>query len=173
MSVKKLKKPATTCEFKAMDTEAAQEIMDRINKLEPEQRELLFETLEISRIHNNGQIPSPTMLERYESVCPGASDKIITIAEKQANHIQEIEKKKSCPNTLQSKLGLVLSFIITIVIAIGGIALIILGKDTAGLVAVIIPILSFAGIFLYGIRSEMNTLRIEKESEFKKRKPKD
>ncbi len=39
-----------------------------------------------------GPIPPPAVLEAYESLVPGAAQRILKMAENQASHRQEIEK---------------------------------------------------------------------------------
>lgn len=42
----------------------------------------------------SGPIPPPEIIEKYNEVVPGAADRIITMAEKEANHRHDIDKKK-------------------------------------------------------------------------------
>lgn len=41
----------------------------------------------------SGPIPSPDMMARYEEISPGFADRILTMAEKQANHRMQAEDR--------------------------------------------------------------------------------
>lgn len=47
---------------------------------------------EIHHLHQ-GPLPHPDILAGYENILPGAADRIITLAESEATHRREIEKK--------------------------------------------------------------------------------
>ena len=57
-----------------------------------------------------GPIPPPDILAGYDQVVPGAADRIITMAETQSRHRQEIEKSIINSDIRNSKLGLWLGF---------------------------------------------------------------
>ena len=42
----------------------------------------------------SGPLPPPNIIKGYEDILPGAADRILSMAENQAKHRQEIEKKK-------------------------------------------------------------------------------
>ncbi|MBI1739603.1 MAG: DUF2335 domain-containing protein [Acidobacteriales bacterium] len=62
--------------------------------MSPEERreaEAIFRTaVEVSRF--SGPLPHPEDLAKYEQVLPGSADRIIRMAERQAEHRQNLEK---------------------------------------------------------------------------------
>lgn len=59
-----------------------------------------------SRFHK-GPLPTPESLLHYDQVCPGAADRIIKMAEKEQDNIQEI-RLNDC---FSLRLGIILGFI--------------------------------------------------------------
>lgn len=97
-----------------------------------------------------GPIPPPEMLAKYEEACPGAADRIIKMAERQSEHRQEIEKAVVNANTSAQKIGPILGFIVAMTTVLGGIYLVLKGKNGYGLAAIITPLAALAGVFIYG-----------------------
>ncbi len=61
-----------------------------------------------------GPLPPPEALGKYEGVLPGAADRIMTMAEKQAEHRQKLESKVVGYNTFNERLGMIPTFIVVI-----------------------------------------------------------
>ncbi len=100
----------------------------------------------------SGPIPPPAHLEKYESILPGAADRIISMAESQAKHRQEIENKVISSDVKNSTLGLWFGFLIGLAGVITGFYLIYTGKVIEGSLYGGGTIVSLAGIFIYGSR---------------------
>ena len=113
--------------------------------------------------YTSGPIPDASQLERYDMVCPGAADRIITMAEKQSKHRQDIEKKVVTASSRDSLLGLLAAFIIGIVTTVFGGVLILKSHDAAGTIFGGVGLSSLVGTFVYGTRSS----RRERESKNK------
>jgi len=64
------------------------------------------------KINGSGTIPSPEILERYNSIIPGLAERIVAHAEKQSLHRTALERKLLISNIRKSYLGLVLGFLI-------------------------------------------------------------
>ena len=139
-----------------------------INKLPEEKRELLVE--QMMSISYSGPIPHPSDFQQYESVLPGAADRILSMAEKQLEHRQTLEKSVILSDVENSKRGQWFGFIIALVCTIGGFILIALNKDAIGLSVVIGSIATLAGLFIYGQKSDA---RERKEKEMEDRNNKD
>lgn len=58
----------------------------------------------------SGPIPSPNTIAGYEKVLPGAADRIISMAEKQSSHRQEIQMMETKAENRDSLLGVVFAF---------------------------------------------------------------
>ena len=97
-----------------------------------------------------GPLPPAEAFEKYEAVCPGAADRIIAMAERQAAHRQEIEKTVVNSGSLNSKLGIVSALFVAIAVLIGGVICILKGHDWAGGSIVAIDIVGLCGVFVYG-----------------------
>jgi uncharacterized membrane protein len=50
-----------------------------------------------------GPLPPPDLLRGYEEVCPGAADRIIAMAERQAQHRQALEKSMLAATTAETR----------------------------------------------------------------------
>jgi uncharacterized membrane protein len=102
----------------------------------------------------SGPIPPPQVLERYDQICPGAASRILAMAEKQAEHRRAMEKKVVDSNCSSQKWGLVFGFIIAMTVVIGGIWLISKSKDVMGISSIVAALVSLAGVFIYGKKSQ-------------------
>lgn len=96
-----------------------------------------------------GPLPSPEILSKYNEVLPNAAERIISMAEAQAKHRQEIEKTMAFNDILNSRRGLIFAFIIVMSTIIAGTSLIYFGREASGLATIITPIVAVAGLFVY------------------------
>lgn len=110
----------------------------------------------------SGPLPAPVDLEHYEKVLPGAAERIISMAERQSAHRQNLETKVINSEISNSKTGLYFGF----AIGIGG--FIVVGycasfgyQILAGIIAAL-DIGSLVGVFVYGSEKRKKE-RIEKE----------
>ena len=103
--------------------------------------------------YSSGPLPSADQLERYDIVLPGAANRIITMAEEQSKHRQELEKTVIKSNARDSLLGVIFAFVLCLsTIIIGGI-LAFNDHGTTGLIFCGVGLASLAGTFIYGTRS--------------------
>lgn len=72
------------------------------------------------------------------------------MAEQQSRHRQGLERTVVDSNAFVQKIGPFLGFIVAMTAVIGGIFLILKGKDGYGLAAIIGALASLAGVFIYG-----------------------
>ncbi len=98
----------------------------------------------------SGPLPPPEALERYNQVLPGAADRILSMAEQQSKHRQGLERIVVESNAHSQKAGVWLGFVVAMTAVVGGIALILYGKNVYGLAAVLGALVSLAGVFIYG-----------------------
>ena len=106
----------------------------------------------------SGPLPPPEILEKYNQAMPGLAERIISMAEQQGRHRQEIEKTVINSNAFVQKVGPFLGFIVAMTAVIGGIVLILKGKDGYGLAAIITALASLAGVFIYGKKQQRKNL---------------
>lgn len=142
--------------------EAEAEILDSVAKLDPEKQKELMATLEVSVQRHRGPIPDASTLEAYEKTCPGSADRIIKMAEQQAQHRQNIEMKVIKSKSGDSRTGIWFAFIIAMTGLIAGSLLIAYDKSLEGLLVILGDIVTMVGVFVYGTRSE-KAERIEKD----------
>jgi uncharacterized membrane protein len=120
----------------------------------------------------SGPIPSPEALERYEEVLPGAADRILSMAERQASHRQSLEtadeltvRTAIAGESRRSNLGLWLGASVSVFLTACGTFLVFEGHDWAGASIIISTIASVVGVFVYGTQSR-RAERLESIQEF-------
>ncbi len=102
-----------------------------------------------SRFTFTGPLPPPEILAKYNEILPNAAERIISMAEGQAKHRQEQEKKIVSSETLNSKLGIIFAFIIAITAILAGAYLIYSGCEAGGLTTIISSLVVILGPFIY------------------------
>lgn len=94
-----------------------------ISDLPKDKQESLLRVLSVVKKESlsfSGPLPHPDILQGYKDVVPGAAERILAMAEKQAEHRQKIESKVINKQLAQTSLGQWFAFILTIVcIAVG------------------------------------------------------
>lgn len=111
----------------------------------------------------SGPLPPPELLERYEQLIPGAAARLLAMAEQQAAHRQAIERVVITTRAKREGRGQWIAAGLALVVLLGAMGLIAIGKNLEGLVAVLAEIAALAGVFVYGRR------RQEKELEARRR----
>ena len=119
------------------------------------QQQLQVAHAEIAATYS-GPIPDANQLGRYEQVSPGAADRIISMAEKQSAHRQEIEKIVVNSGAKNSTMGVVFAFIIGIIAISGGVFLASSGHEISGSVIGGTGLIGLVSVFVYGTRSNKN-----------------
>lgn len=98
----------------------------------------------------SGPLPPPEALDKYNQALPGAAERILAMAEKQSDHRRELEAKVVSSNVFVQKVGPFLGFVVAMTVVVGGMILILRGKDGYGLAAIIAALASLTGVFVYG-----------------------
>ncbi len=109
----------------------------------------------------SGPIPHPEILAKYAEIIPNGADRILRMAEQQQTHRQHLEKVVVESDSKRANLGLCLGFIIAMVLSIGGIALLFLGRKIDGLTVILVTIASLAGLFVYAQKSRKKEREIK------------
>lgn len=119
-------------------------------------------------ISYSGPIPHPSDLARYEEIFPGAAERIIKMAENQATHRQELEKKVIDSGIKNSNKGLNFGLFVGIggFILVGWLAY--LGETILAGIIGTLDLASLVGVFVYG-SIQRKKERIEKEEIAQKR----
>ena len=109
-----------------------------------------------------GPLPPPDQLKAYENIVPGSADRIIKMAENQAEHRQEIEKVAVKGGNSRSWWGLWLGFSIAVIALAASVVLVLTGHSPAGITIAGIDIVGLAAVFVYG-KSDQRKERVQKE----------
>jgi len=109
----------------------------------------------------SGPIPPPQTLEGYEMLVPGAADRILKLAETQTAHRIDMESTVIRGDSKRSYLGLIAGFALSTMVIAGGIYLIAIGHDWAGVGLVGLNLTGLAAVFVYGSRIRQAALRRE------------
>lgn len=97
----------------------------------------------------SGPLPRPEDLAKYNEIVPGAAERILSMAEKEMRHRQEIEQRESKGRINLAYISTALSFISVLVLAgLIGYSLYI-GRFGTAIGVAIGAIASVAGIFVY------------------------
>ena len=110
-----------------MDTEKPapqEETMERLK---------LMTRQEISQF--SGPIPHPDIMRGYEEVLPGSADRILSLAEKEAEHRRALENKSMNADSRDSLMGIICATIISIGALIAGSVIVWNSSDAGGAIA--------------------------------------
>lgn len=97
---------------------------------------------------HRGPIPSAGELKKYEEILPGAADRILSMAESQSKHRQELEKAVVESNTKNSERGQMFAFIISVAIIVVGFILIMYDKNALGFTMIIGDLVALVTVFV-------------------------
>lgn len=120
-----------------------EEVFDKVESMPNEQRQILFEKMEIYQ----GDLPHPDILEGYNRLYPDAAQKIINNGINESEHRREMEKKYLDGQISDRKLGQWLGFIVAMVVIIGGICLIIEDHQLTGTILSGVSVIGLIGAF--------------------------
>ena len=118
--------------------------------------------IQTSVLHT-GPIPPPEVLAQYEEVLPGLADRIMAEAERQSAHRQAAEMTVIKNDARQSLFGMAAG-VVTVLAALAVAAIFVLqGQPWFGIVALLAPITTLAGVFVHGTeaRRKERTARLE------------
>jgi uncharacterized membrane protein len=101
---------------------------------------------------HQGPLPSPEMLAQYDNICPGAADRIISMAEGQAAHRQSIEGIVIRSRARDSFWGIVFAFLLALATIISGTHVILNGFVFPGTLLGTAGLVGLVGVFIYGTR---------------------
>jgi uncharacterized membrane protein len=98
----------------------------------------------------NYPIPPPEIMQEYEQLYPGITQKYWDNFLGQTEHRQHLERISVEADSRRATWGLLIGFIIALFSLGSSVLLILTGHSTEGLVAVIVVIGSLSSIFVYG-----------------------
>lgn len=125
-------------------------VRESIDKNPEEVYALLQQTVETKSELFAGPLPHPDTLMGYKEIDNTFPDRIMSMAEKDADHHRKMEERIIIENFNSNKRGMNFGFFLSIT-AIGlGAWLISIGKDAYGIAAIITPLVGIASAFIYG-----------------------
>ena len=130
-------------------------------KVNQQSTSLVATQSKLSATFSSGPIPDAEQLAKYDTVLPGAADRIISMAERQSVHRQAIEKIVVMSNARNSTLGVVAAFILGVLTIVGGVFLAYNGSELTGTILGSTGLVGLATVFIYGTRSSRRE-RMEK-----------
>ena len=111
--------------------------------------------------YSSSPFPPAAELERYESIYPGFSEKLMERYIKQSDHRMALENKVIDSGIRNSARGQIFAFILAMLTIVIGAALIFFNKDAVGIAAILGALATLVGIFIYGNKSKKDE-RIQK-----------
>lgn len=109
------------------------------------QGELIPAAIEIQQVSRfSGPIPPPRILSEYDQVLPGLADRLVSLAEGEAEHRRALQRRRA----RLAEAGLGSAFVIAMTIIAGGIYLIHEGSTTEGLGSILAALTTLLVVFL-------------------------
>jgi uncharacterized membrane protein len=108
-----------------------------------------------------GLLPHPDILERFENINPGMTDRLLVMAEKQQDHRHELEKTVVFGGATRAKNGLIAGVFIAVLFLAVSAWLIFTGHDIAGTVLGSVDLVALVTVFVVG-RDSQKRERVEK-----------
>ena len=113
-------------------------------------RKIQQQSYQVQQTSFQGPLPKPSDFAQYETILPGAAERIISMAERQAVHRQAIEKKVIGSDALHALVGTACGLVIGLFgLGVAGYC-IINGHDLAGAVIGGATLASMVSAFIYG-----------------------
>lgn len=127
---------------------------DELEKRPKKEQKAVMNHLKVQSSSYSGPIPPPDIIKDYENILPGSADRIISMAEKQADHRRDIEKIAVKSGSNDSRLGIICGTIVcALVIASGTFVSWITNSPYPAATSVLGGLSSIVGVFIYGTRS--------------------
>lgn len=101
-----------------------------------------------------GPLPPPSVMGGYEDVLPGSAERIIKLTESEVDHRHKMDERRLSIVSRDSLLGIILSFVLTLITLVIGLLTILKVPGTAGTVAgLIFGVSGIGGIIITMIQS--------------------
>lgn len=99
-----------------------------------------------------GPLPPPDVLEGYERMLPGSAERILRMAEQQAEHRRVVLITLVEADTSRARWGLWLGAVVALVFVLAAVVMVLAGQAVAGTIVATADLLSIVGVFVYGTR---------------------
>lgn len=104
--------------------------------------------------YQEGPLPSPDSLAKYEAICPGAADRILTMAERQSIHRHSMEGTVIPAAVDAERRGQRNGLIVALAAISGSVVLGISGATSAAALMGSTTVVSLAAVFVTGRRAQ-------------------
>ena len=119
----------------------------------PEQAQIRQIVAQVAQ-HFSGPLPPPDVLVRYNDAVPNGAERIIAMAERQAEHRMGLEKRVITADIWRSYVGVVAGLIVALAFLYASYRLIDDGRELPGTLLATFDIVSLVGVFVYGTISQ-------------------
>ena len=124
-----------------------------------EVRSIVHQELSVARSNFfSGPLPHPDHLREYENILPGSADRVIRMAEEQAQHRRQLETLVFTSNTKLEARGQILGFLIAITALVGGGYIMASGQSVWGAAVAISAVAGLSGLFVWKSRERKREL---------------
>jgi len=140
----------------ASPEDQAAELADRREPiiLDPRTHEVLGTVSSFSwEQYYSGPLPTPQQLLEYNEVSAGLGDRIVTEWQTEGAHRRRLESTGLRGQLSAQRRGQIFALILALIIVGGGLALLFTDRSLEGLVAVLAPLATLAGVFIYNSSS--------------------
>lgn len=131
-----------------------------VRKTKDSQKQVISKQSHIIAVENyKGDIPHPSIVAGYEQMCPGATERILKMAESETYHRQQLQNKE-LDNAIDLRIkeleynikyntrGQIFTFILLLSCILGGIILLYLDRDIGGYGMLITSVISVVAILV-------------------------
>lgn len=119
---------------------------------------LQIQETQVVQAHFAGPLPLPEHLSEYERVTPGAAERIIRMAELQADHRRTTESKVVDSGIRLASRGQMFAFVIGMTALLGGIGLMASDKSITGVATSLSALATLVGVFVWSERQKSREL---------------
>ena len=118
--------------------------------LDAENRRTVEGRLEMVIAQTRSPIPPPFVLREYEDILPGSADRLMTAAEEQSRHRQQLEKTVIGGDNRRAYIGQGMAFVVAVLFLVAAWHLISHGHPTAGTILGTVDIVGLVSVFILG-----------------------
>lgn len=152
-----------------VNAEVVEPAVEKILQAAPsEKRKEIMEAITVIQQESfSGPIPHPSLMAGYEHVLSGSADRILKMAELQQAHRFDLEKTSIESQQKANRQGQLFGFILSLVVILGGVALLLLGMPILGVCLMAGMICILAALFIGGkisMRADLKEKRASVEA---------
>lgn len=115
-------------------------------------------TIQQTSSQYSGPIPSPEMLDAYNTIMPDGANRIMRMAEEQSRHRMDLEKQTIASQNKQGERGQIFALVSVICLILAGVGVCILDYPTVGGTIFGTTILGIGAVFAFGKHSMRKNL---------------